>query len=310
MRGLERRAEMVTSIQQVYDIIKNAEPKRVAVAQAADAHVLQAVCGAYKEGYAVPILIGDPERIRSCAKENGLDISAFRIVEADDGQEAVKAVELVHAQEADVVMKGLMQSATFLRAILKRETGIRTPGAVVSAIAVVELRMLRRLAFITDLAITPEPDLETKRKIMENAVNVAHKFGMEKPNVAVLCAAENVNEKMAASRDAAALQRMCEEGEIEGCCVAGPISFDLAMSEEACEEKGYHHEVGGKADILLAPDINAGNIMYKTMMLFADMDTGGIIAGTNAPVVFTSRADSPRTKQNTLAMAVYLAGKE
>ena len=301
---------MVTSISEVYDIIKNAEPKRVAVAQAADAHVLQAVCGAYAEGYALPILIGDPDRIRECAEKNDLDISAFRIVEAKEEEEAIRAVELIHAGEADVVMKGLMQSATFLRAVLKRETGIRKPGAVVSAIAVVELFTLKRLAFITDLAITPEPDLETKKKILENAVNIAHRFGIARPKAAALCAAETVNEKMSSSRDARDLQIMNENGEIAGCVVAGPISFDLAMSKESCEEKGYHHEVGGNADILLAPDINAGNIMYKTMMLFAGMDTGGVIAGTTAPVVFTSRSDSPRTKQNTLAMAVYLAGQK
>lgn len=300
----------IHSIREIYAAISAAQPKRVAVAQAADAHVLQAVSEAYLEGYARPILIGDGESIRTIAQEHGIDISDLPVVEKTGAECAEEAVRMVRCGEADVVMKGLMESAPFLRAVVRKETGLRKPGAVVSAIAAVELKKLGRLAFITDLGITPLPDLETKKHLIENAVEVARKFGVEQPKVAALSAAETLNEKMVSSYEAARLAEMNERGEITGCVVAGPISFDLAMSAEAAEEKHYHHAVAGQADILLVPSIEVGNVLYKALMLFADMDTGGIIAGTEAPVVFCSRADSPQTKKNTLAMAVYLAGQK
>lgn len=299
---------MICSIDEVYQLIKEETSKKVAVAQAADAHVLHAIEGAHSEGYADAILIGSAEKIKKIAAEEGIDLTPYEIVDVEDEQQAAAtAVKMVHEKKADVVMKGLMGSSTFLREVLNREYGLRKKDSIISAIAVVELEKVKKLNFITDLAITPLPDLDTKIKILNNAVETAHKFGIEIPKVAALSAAETLNKKMASSCDGAELETRNKLGKITGCEVAGPISFDLAMSEEAAVEKGYENPVAGKADILLVPSIEVGNVLYKALMLFAEMKTGGIIAGTSAPVVFCSRADSAETKKNTLALAVYMA---
>jgi len=300
---------MICSIQEVYDAIGAVPSKTVAVAQAADEHVLQAAEGARREGYVRPVLIGDAGRIRALAGKLGIDPASCEVVDRPDDREAAEcAVRMVHNGQADVVMKGLMDSSVFLKAVLNREYGLREEGKAISAIAVMELKALRRLVFMTDLGITPLPDLAAKAKLIESTAAVARRFGIETPKVAVLSAAEKLNEKMASSREAYALAEMNRRGELPGCQVAGPISFDLALSAAAAEEKGYTDPVAGKADILLVPSIEVGNAVYKALMLFADMETGGIIAGTRAPVVFCSRADSALTKKNTLALAVYLAG--
>lgn len=302
---------MIRSIQEVYQYIHSLPPKKVAVAQAADSHVLQAVSAAYAEGYALPVLVGDKARICATAEAEHIDIMPFEIVPADSDEEAAaKAVQMVHEGQADVVMKGLMDSSMFLRAVLNKEYGLRKSGASMSAIAVVELRKLGRLVFITDPGITPAPDMAAKINITKNAVDIAHRFGIETPVVAALSAAEKLNKNMVSSVEAAELAAMSERGELGQCHVMGPISLDLALSAEAAEEKGYRHLCAGQADIVLVPTIEVGNALYKSLMLFADMQTGGIMAGTAAPVVFCSRADSAETKKNTLAMALYLASRK
>lgn len=290
--------------------IKSQPRKRVAVAQAADAHVLQAISEGWKEGYVTPILVGSRERITAVAQECGIDITPFEIVDTADEDVASEAVSMVRSGKADVVMKGLMESAPFLRAVLNRESGLAKPGTTVSAVAMVELKKLNRLIFITDPGISPAPDLAQKVSILKNAVEVVRQFGADVPKVAAISAAETLNKNMVSSVEAAALAQLCRDGTLEHCQVAGPISVDLALSAEAAEEKGYHNPVAGSADILLVPTVEVGNGIYKSLMLFAEMDTGGIIAGTTAPVVFCSRADSAQTKKNTLALAVYMAAKK
>ncbi len=295
---------MINTIQGVYEAIKNESPKRVVLAQAVDSHALPALIEASREGYAIPILVGSPSQIRNLAENMDLDLSGAEIVEAREGEEAVKAVELIKEGRADVIMKGLMESAPFLKAVLK---GIKKEGSVVSAIALVELKKIHRFCFITDLAINPRPSLETKESILVNTADIVRKFGYERPKIAVLSAAETLNPKMRSSRDAAELAKNAAEGKYGNCVVAGPISLDIALSDEAARQKNYSNEVAGNADVLLVPDIETGNSFYKGLMLFADIETGGIIAGTTAPVVFCSRADSAETKKNTLALAIYLA---
>ena len=238
-------------------------------------------------------------------------ITPFEIVPAaSDEEAAAKAVQMVYNGQADVVMKGLMDSSMFLRAVRNKEYGLRKSGASMSAIAVAELRKLGRLVFITDPGITPAPDMAAKINITKNAVDIAHRFGIETPVVAALSAAEKLNKNTASSVEAAELAAMSERGELGQCHVMGPISLDLALSAEATEEKGYRHPCAGHADIVLVPTIEVGNALYKSLMLFADMQTSGIMAGTAVPVVFCSRADSAETKKNTLAMALYLASQK
>ncbi len=299
---------MIRSINDIYKAIKEAEPKRVAVAQAADSHALHAINEAYLEGYAKPVLVGDIEKIKMIAAQENIDISTFTLVQVDKEDDCgAKAVELVHNKEADVVMKGNMQSSSFLRAVLSSKVGIKKANTVVYTIAVAELKKLDRLIFITDLGIIPLPDLDTKIKLIDGTVEILKKFHIDNPNVAALSSAETVSEKMASSYEGHKLEELNKEGIIKDCTVAGPISFDLAMSEESAIEKGYNHPAAGKADILLMPSIEVGNVLYKSLMLFSEMESGGIMAGTTAPVVFCSRADSAQTKKNTLAMAIYLA---
>jgi len=303
--------EIMKTIHEIWDSLKNIEPKRVAVACAADKPVLEACWEAQKRGIAEFILVGDVEKIKMIAGENGISLEHFEFVEETDEVEAgLTAVKLVSSGKADVVMKGLMSSSNFLRACLNREVGIRKEGCTLSAIAVVESAKVDRLLFITDLAITPLPDLETKKRILNNAVEVARKLGIEEPKVACLSGSETVNPKIASSAEGAALQEANRLGEIPNCIVAGPISFDLAMSKEAAVYKKYENPVGGCADILLVPSVDVGNVLYKSITYFTEITTGGVMCGAKAPIVFCSRADSSETKLNTIALAVYLAGKE
>ncbi len=304
---------MITSLKEVYRAVSQAGPMKISVAQAADAHVLEAVVEAHREFGVNAVLVGDQSEIESVAAHHKLDISPFEIFHVEErSQTALKAVSLVSSGRADIIMKGLLESSDFLKAILNTECGIRKADSVISAIAVVELKKLNRIIFITDPGFTPLPDLNTKVRLIENAVETARAFDIERPKVAALSAAETVNKKMISSTEAEILQRMNERGEITGCQVAGPISFDLALSRESVEQKNYRNPVGAGADILLVPSLEVGNILYKSLMLFADIETGGIMTGAKAPIVFCSRADSAETKKNTIALAVYMAqrGKE
>lgn len=305
----ERR--LIRSIKEVYEKIHVGDRMITAVAQAADAHVLEAAVKAYEQGYIQPVLFGKEDSIRTIAEQENLNLQNIEICQADTPEDAaLQAVSMVSDGQADILMKGQLDSAVFLKAVLNKEHGIRKSGAVISAIAVVELKKLHRLIFITDPGFTPLPDLKTKKSLIENAVEAAHLFEIEKPNVAVLSAAEKLNAKMISSVEAEKLQKMNESGEITGCRVAGPISFDLAVSEDSVRQKEYKNPVGGNADILLVPTLEVGNVLYKSLSLFADMETGGIMTGATAPIIFTSRADSVETKENTIALAVYMAQKK
>lgn len=297
---------MINSIQEIYDAIKTEKPKRVALAQAADMHSLPAVMEAAAAGYAIPILIGNKEKIKAIAKTVGIKLGRTKIIDCEEGKEPEIAVDLVKNGKADVVMKGLIESAPFLKAVIK---GIRKEDSIISAIALVELKRVNRVCFITDLAINPRPDFNAKETILLNALGIIRKLGYERPKVAVLSASETLNPKMQSSMDAAIIAQKALDGHYGDCVVAGPISFDLAMSEEAAIQKQYYNEVAGSADVLLVPDIETGNSLYKALMLFSDIETGGIVAGTTAPVAFCSRADSIETKKNTLATAIYLASR-
>jgi phosphate butyryltransferase len=301
----------MNSIKEIYDYLEGVEPKTLAVAAAADEVVLSAVCEAYEKNIVCPILVGNAGEIRKIAAENSLDIEEFRIIHAESNEEAARtAAEMVSSGEADILMKGLLPTGTFLKALLSKDLNLKSEGRLISALAVVESKKLGRILYITDPGLTPAPTLEEKAGMIRNAVEVARRFGVKTPKVAALCGSETVSEKILATVDAARLEAMNENGEITDCIVAGPLSLDLAVSEESAVHKGYSHPVAGKADILLCPDIEAANILYKSLSYFADIETGGIMAGTSKPVVFMSRTDTPATKTNTIAFAAYLAGKQ
>lgn len=280
---------------------------RVAVAAPHDAVVTQALKHAMDEGIAQPILVGRPDAIAGAAQTAGLAWRILEVVEAAGEAEAARlAVGLVRRGHADMVMKGHLNTADMLRAVLDREHGLRT-GRVLSHVAVVELPGLGRLLFTTDGGINIHPDLERKVNIVENAVDAVRALGLRQPKVALLAVVETVNKEMPATTDAAAIAEMARAGRFPGAAIDGPISLDLALSSEAAAIKGYTSPVAGKADILVAPYIEVGNIMTKAMIYGAGAESAGVVMGAAAPVVLLSRADSVATKLNSIALGALIA---
>ncbi|CEO28579.1 phosphate butyryltransferase [Paraclostridium sordellii] len=294
------------------DVIRYAKergPKTISVACSQDKEVLIAVDMAKKEGIANAILVGDIEKTNTIANELNIDLSGYDLIDEKDlTQASLKAVSLVSEGKADMVMKGLVDTSIILKAVLDKEVGLRT-GKVLSHVAVFDVNGYDRLFFITDAAMNLAPDLQTKKQIIENACIVAHALDIEEPKVAAICAKEKVNPKMPDTVDAKELEDMCKNGEIRGCIIGGPFALDNAVSEEAAKHKGMDNPIAGKADILLAPDIEAGNILYKSLVFFAESKNAGVIVGAKAPIILTSRADSEETKLNSIALGVLMAAK-
>jgi len=295
--------------QEVIKLAKERGPKTISVACAQDKEVLMAVEMARKEGIADAILVGDMEKTKKIAAELNIDLNHYELIEeADLSLASRKAVELVSTGKAHMVMKGLVDTSIILKAVLDKEIGLRT-GSVLSHVAVFDLKAYDRLFFVTDAAMNLAPDLNTKKQIIENACQIAHALDIKEPKVAALCAKEKVNPKMPDTVDAKELEEMNKRGELTGCIVGGPFALDNAVSVEAAKHKGIDHPVAGKADILLAPDIEAGNILYKSMVFFGESKNAGVIVGAKAPIILTSRADNEETKLNSIALAVLTAAK-
>lgn len=290
--------------------LKVAKTKKLAVAVAQDEPVLEAVKAAKDRGIADAILVGDREKIEAVATKIDMDLSSFEIVHEDDVKKAaLKAIELVSSGQADMVMKGLVDTATFLRSVLNKEVGLRT-GKLMSHVSVFEIEGIDRLILLTDAAFNTYPDLKQKVQIINNSVMVAKACGIENPKVAPVCAVEVVNPDMPATIDAALLSKMSDRGQIKGCIVDGPLALDNALSEEAAHHKGVIGPVAGKADVLLLHDIDVANVMYKSLTYTAKTKNGGILVGTSAPVILTSRADSFETKVNSIALAALVSERK
>lgn len=299
---------MITNFDELISRVKECSKKTLAVAVAQDDAVLEAVHEAKVQGIADAILVGDEGKIKEIAASLKIDLSGYKIIhEPDDWQAALTAVKLAHDGVADMYMKGLMDTKSFLKSILDKEVGLRT-GKPLSHVAVFEVEGIRQLLFLTDVAFMTYPTLEDKVHIIENTVKVAHACGLECPKVAPLAAVEVVNPKMPETLDAAELTKMNEEGKITGCIVDGPLSMDIAIDPEAAAHKGASgRKVAGDADILLFPDIHAGNLVYKTLVHTAKVENGCILTGTKVPAILTSRSDSFRTKVNSIALAAVVA---
>lgn len=299
---------MSKGFEELLQKVKNCSTKKIAVCVAQDDAVLEAVKAAKEQGIADAILVGDEDKIKEIAATMSMDLSAFEIIDVKDVTEAsLTAVKLVHDGKADMYMKGLIDTKGFLKSVLDKEVGLRT-GKPLSHVALFEIEGYEKMFFLTDVAFIPYPTLEDKKGIISNTVEVAHACGVACPKVAPLAAVEVVNPKMPATVEAAELTRMNEEGEITGCIVDGPLSMDLAIDPEAARHKGATgRKIVGDADILLFPDIHAGNITYKTLVHTANVKNGCILTGTKAPVILTSRSDSFETKVNSIALAAIVA---
>jgi phosphate butyryltransferase len=298
------------SFDEILNKVKVSERKKIAVAAAQDEPVLEAVKNAIELGIAEAILIGDSEKIKDICADINLDVNDLEIIhEPDNNKAALKAVELVSTGKAHMVMKGLLETATILKAVLNKEIGLRT-GKLMSHVAVFEVPGYDRLILLTDAALNMYPDLKAKVDIVNNAVAVAQAIDIAEPKVAAICAVEVVNPDMPATIDASLLAKMNDRGQIKGCIVDGPFAVDNALSEEAARHKKISSPVAGKADILLLPNIEAGNVMYKTLTYTTKSKNGGIIVGAAAPVILTSRADSPESKLNSIALAALVSNKK
>lgn len=300
---------MTKSFDDILKLAKIRGPKKLAVAVAADEEVLCAVKEAKTLNIADAILIGDKGKIETIAKSIGMDLSQFEIIDEKDNERACRrAVRLVSSGNADIVMKGLIDTAVIMKQVLDDEIGLRT-GKIISHVGVFGIPTYHKILLVTDAAVNIAPNLTQKKEILENAVRFAHSMDIKNPKVAILCAREKVTHKMEATVHARELQDMNRRGEITGCIVGGPLALDNAISKEAANHKGIDGPVAGDADIVLVPNIEAGNIFYKSLIFLAKAKTAGLIVGTRAPVVMTSRADNHEAKLNSIALGVLMASK-
>ena len=288
--------------------VSQLDMKKVSVAVAQDSAVLEAVRAAKDRNIADAILVGDRDKIEAVAKEDKVDISDFEIVDIKDDIEAsLAAVKLVRDGVADMYMKGIINTKDFLKSVLNKEVGLRT-GNALSHVCVFDIKGIDHLLFLTDVAFIPYPSLEDKVNIINNTLPVVKACGIDNPKVAPLAAVEVVNPKMPVTVEAAELTQMNKDGKITGCIVDGPLSLDLAIDADAAKHKAAtDRAIQGDADILLFPDIHAGNLVYKALVHTADAVNGNILTGTKAPVILTSRSDTFEVKVNSLVLGAVVA---
>jgi phosphotransacetylase len=283
------------------------EPIPTAVAHPCEKTALAGPLEAAQKGLITPILLGPAAKIESIAKSSGIDLGKTEIVDTPHSQaSATKAVELVREGRAELLMKGSLHTDELLAAILARETGLRT-GRRLSHVFIMDVPTYHKLLIVTDAAINISPALEDKADICQNAIDLAISLGLEMPKVAILAAVETVTSKMPSTIDASALCKMADRGQITGGILDGPLAFDNAISKQAAETKGIHSAVAGVPDILLVPDLEAGNMLAKQLIFLANADSAGLVLGARVPVILTSRADSVRSRIASCAVAVLTA---
>lgn len=299
---------MIKTFPELLDKVRSGPKLTIAVAAAEDRDVLSSVRMALDEGIiSNALLVGDKDSIERIAKEENIDISPFSIVHAEDKVMAAKeAIRLVREGKAHLPMKGFLDTPIILKALLDKETGLRT-GGLITHVGALQVEGFDRMFLLSDSAMAIAPTLENKVDIINACVTVAHAMDLEKPKIAVLSAVEKVSPHMQSTIDAEELTKMNEAGEIKGCYVKGPLSLDLAISSEAAKHKKMDHPVAGNADVLLVPTIEAGNILNKSMEYFAHAEKSGVIMGAKKPLILTSRASSDRSKMHSIALAVLVA---
>lgn len=299
----------IEKITDIYEVLKGrTEKKRLVVAYANDSHSIEAVAQAVEMGLVEATLVGDTEVIKQICVENGYDISRFRIVhETNDTKGAERAVELIRNGEADVLMKGLVSTDKYMHAILNKEKGLVDPNAVISHVTVMECPAYHKLLVVSDVAIIPCPDLKQKTAIIKYVTKTAKKLGIDTPKVAMIAPTEQVLSKVQSTVDAAILAKMNERGQLPGMIVEGPMALDVAVDREAAEIKKMHSPVAGDADCLVFPNLESGNVFYKTNTKLAGARLGAVLMGARVPSVLSSRGDNVETKLNSIALAALLS---
>lgn len=298
----------ITKLDQMFDILRPRPNKRLVAAWAVDAHTICAVHQAVEMDLIEGILVGDEAQItKVCAKE-GIDPSVFRIVHvASDLVAATKAVEMINSGEGDFLMKGLLSTDRYMRAILNKETGLMENGAILSHVTVAEPLNYHKLLIFGDVAIIPLPDLNQKVAITNYLIKVAQFLGIEKPKVGIQATSEQVLPKIPSCADGAILSKMAQRGQIKGAIVEGPLGMDLIIDQESAQIKGISSVVCGDADCILFPNIEAGNTFYKTVVKLLKSELCAIVMGARVPAVLTSRGDSEKSKLYSIALAALLA---
>jgi phosphate acetyltransferase len=286
---------------------KNLEAIPCAVAHPCEKSALAGAMEAGELGLIAPILVGPAAKIEETARTSEIDLGDAPIIDAQHSHDAAaKAVELVRQGKAELLMKGSLHTDELLGAVVARESGLRT-GRRISHVFIMDVPTYHKVLIITDAAINISPTLEDKADICQNAIDLMISLGLEKPKVAILAAVETVNSKMQATLDAAALCKMADRGQITGGILDGPLAFDNAISKQAAETKGIRSPVAGDPDILLAPDLEAGNMLAKQLSFLANADSAGLVLGARVPIILTSRADSVRSRIASCGVAMLAA---
>lgn len=297
----------ITKLAQMLDVLKERPKKRLVAAWANDAHTIGAVYEGVKMGIIDAILVGDTAIIQKTCEELSIDASLFKIVHADtDMKAATKAVEIINNGEADFLMKGLVTSDKYMKAILNKEKGLMNPGSILSHITVIEAPNYHKLLIVGDVAIIPLPDLNQKIAITNYVIKTAHLLGIENPKVAILAISEQVLPKIPSCVDAALLVKMSQRGQIKGATLEGPMAMDMVVDHESALIKGVKSDVCGDADGIVFPNIESGNVFYKTQTKMCGAELGAIVMGARVPCVLSSRGDSELTKLYSLALAAML----
>lgn len=298
----------ITKLDQMFEVLKSKSKKRLVAAYANDSHTIEAVSEAVDKGIIEGTLVGDEETMRKVCTQLGIDSGKFTLVhEPNESKAAVVAVNLINKGEGELLMKGLVSTDKYMKAILNKETGLMDPGAVLSHVTVMESPNYHKLLVVGDVAIIPLPEFKQKISILNYLVTTAKALGIEKPKVAVISASEQVLAGMPSCVDAAMLSKMADRGQISGAYVDGPLALDAAIDKESAEIKKLTGPVAGDADCLLFPNIEAGNVFYKTNTKLAGAELGAFVAGARVPCVLSSRGDSAQTKLYSIALAAMIA---
>lgn len=298
----------LTKLEQIFDLLKSRNKKRLVAAYANDAHTIEAVYAAVEKGIIDATLTGDEANIRKICQDHGFDVQKFEIInEPNELKAASLAVQLINEGKASLLMKGSLSTDKYMRAILNKEKGLCNEGAVLSHVTVMEFAAYPKLLTISDVAIIPQPDFKQKVKMIDYLVKTSKALGVEKPKVAVIAATEQMLAGMPACVDGALLAKMNDRGQIAGCLVDGPLSLDCAIDKESVEIKKVGGPVAGDADCLLFPNIESGNVFFKGGTKLAGAELAAFVAGARVPCVLTSRGDSALTKTYSIALAALMA---
>ncbi len=301
---------MIRKLDDIITAVKGLPKRKLVVACGEDPHTIEAVARAKKEGLVEVVMVGNKKKIEEVAARYGVDPSIFSIVDIEDNRAALKqAVRLVREGQGDILMKGLVGTPDYMKAILDKENGLVPPNGLLSHVTVLEIPAYPKLLVVSDVAVLVLPDLEQKIKILGYAIEVAQALGIENPYAYIISSVETVSQKVPSTVDAAIIKVMAERGQIKGAKVEGPAALDLALSKESAAIKGFKGEGAGEADILIFPNLETGNVFYKACTILAGAKLAGIVAGTTAPCVLTSRGDSEESKFYAIGLAALVSAR-